>query len=253
MIHVLNYPLLVFAISLITLWVSVHAGNHLREKVRPLEDCHREDFIVVQGAAMTLLGLLIGFTFSMAISRYDQRKDYEEAEANAIGTEYVRAGLLPAADAAKVQGLLREYLNQRVLFYTTRDEKQLRQNSAATYQIQGDLWSVVQARGVAQPTPVIAVVLAGMNDVLNSRGYTEAAWLNRIPVSAWILLLVISMGCNLLIGYGAHGKNIMLFMIFPLAVSVSLFLVADIDSPRRGVIRVHPENLISLSESLHSH
>ena len=57
------------------------------------------------------MGLLIGFTFSMAVSRYDQRKNHEEAEANAIGTEYVRADLLPIADAARARDLLRNYLD----------------------------------------------------------------------------------------------------------------------------------------------
>ena len=76
-------------------------------------------------ATLTLLGLLIGFSFSMAVSRYDQRKNYEEAEANAIGTEYVRADLLPAADAARVRNLLKKYVGQRVLFYTTRNQQRL--------------------------------------------------------------------------------------------------------------------------------
>ena len=86
----------------------------------------------MQGAALTLLSLLIGFTFSMAISRYDQRKTYEEAEANAIGTEYVRLGVLPEADAARVRALLKDYLDQRVLFYTNRDANQLQQVNART-------------------------------------------------------------------------------------------------------------------------
>jgi hypothetical protein len=71
------------------------------QRRRPIDDA-LENFRVVQGAVLTLLALIIGFTFSMAIGRYDQRKNLEEAEANAIGTEYVRADLLPAADAAKV-------------------------------------------------------------------------------------------------------------------------------------------------------
>ena len=70
----------------------------------------REDFGLILAAALTLLRLIIGFSFSMATSRYDQRKNLEEAEANAIGTEYARAGLLPAADAAKVRALLRTSL-----------------------------------------------------------------------------------------------------------------------------------------------
>jgi len=61
----------------------------------------------------------------MAVSRYDQRKNYEEAEANAIGTEYVRADMLSVGDAAKIRELLKRYVDQRVLFYTTRNNKRL--------------------------------------------------------------------------------------------------------------------------------
>jgi hypothetical protein len=252
MIHIMNHPFLIFVISFIMLWLAVRVGNRIQE-VRPLASERRDDFSVVQSAALTLLGLLIGFTFSMAISRYDQRKNYEEAEANAIGTEYVRAGLLPAADTARIQELLRQYLDQRVLFYTTRDAQQLKQIDAQTSQLQNDLWSVVQARGLTQSSVMTVLVVSGMNDVLNSQGYTLAAWLNRIPPAAWILLMAIAMVCNLLIGYGARGKSAILFLIFPFIVSISFLFIADIDSARRGVIRVHPENLIILSQSLHSH
>lgn len=80
-----------------------------------------EEFAAIQGAPLTLLGLIIAFSFSMAVSRYDLRESYEEAGANAIHTEYVRADLLPAADALTVRALLKRYLDQRVLFYETRD------------------------------------------------------------------------------------------------------------------------------------
>lgn len=136
----------------------------------------REDFGIILAATLTLLGLIVGFTFSMALGRYDQRKNYEEEEANAIGTEYARAGLLPAADAAKVRPLLLNYLDQRILFYTTRDEQQLAQIDAQTAKLQAELWSAVQAPAVTQPTPVIALAVSGMNDVFNSQGYTQAAW-----------------------------------------------------------------------------
>jgi len=116
----------------------------------------------------------------MALGRYDQRKNFEEAEANAIGTEYVRADLLPAPDAAKVRELLKTYLDQRVLFYTTRDEAQLHQIDTRTTKLQNDLWSVVQARAAVQPTQTVALAVSGMNDVLNSQGYTQAAWWYRI-------------------------------------------------------------------------
>src|SRR5271166_2435266 len=236
MIRILDFPLLVLALSFIALWLAAFVGNFSLKRVRPLAEDQREDFSIVQGAALTLLSLFIGFTFSMAISRYEQRKNYEEAEANAIGTEYVRAGLLPTADTARVRGLLSNYLDQRVLFYTTRDQRMLRQIDSNTAQLQNELWSAVQARVEGQPTPITALVVAGMNDVLNSQGYTQAAWWNRIPVDAWILLTGIAMGSNLLFGYGARRPGL-LFMVLPLAVSVSFFFIADIDSPRRGLIR----------------
>ncbi len=85
-----------------------------------------------------------------------------------------------------------------------------------------------------------------MNDVLNSQGYTQAAWWNRIPMGAWALMSGIALLSNVLVGYGARKVRVRLFMMLPLVVAVSFFLIADIDSPRRGVIRVHPQNLESL-------
>jgi|SRR5208282_1348102 len=92
--YLLSYPRVFFAFSLVLLWLSAQLGASLRRR-RPLKDDERDDFGIVQTATLTLLGLIIGFSFSMAIVRYDLRKNYEEAEANAIGTEYVRAELLP--------------------------------------------------------------------------------------------------------------------------------------------------------------
>jgi len=106
----------------------------------------------VVGATLTLLGLLIGFTFSMAVSRYDQRKNFEEAEANAIGTEYVRADLLPASAGTRVRELLREYTDQRVLFYTTRNPQSIEKINADTAKLQNELWSAVQTGAATQPS-----------------------------------------------------------------------------------------------------
>jgi hypothetical protein len=250
--NIVEFPFIFSAFSFITFWLAALVGGFFRKRLRPLAEDQREDFDLVQGAALTLMGLLIGFTFSMAISRYEQRKNFEEAEANAIGTEYVRADLLPVADAERVRSLLRNYLEQRVLFYTTRDGQQLRQIDTTTAQLQNNLWSAIRASAATQSTPLVAIAASGMNDVLNSQGYTQAAWWNRIPVEAWVLLAAIAVGCNLLIGYGARRTSTFLFMVLPLAVSVSFFLIADIDSPRGGLTRVLPENLISLSRALHA-
>jgi hypothetical protein len=181
----LNFPLFFFVASFIVLWASAWIGIHLRDRMGRLDDVTRQDFAVVLGATLTLLGLIIGFSFSLAVSRYDQRKNYEEEEANAIGTEYLRADLLPAPYMVKTKTLLARYLSQRILFYQSRDADQLAQINSATAHLEDELWSAVQAPATAQPTAVIALPVAGMNDVLNSQGYTQAAWWNRIPIAAW--------------------------------------------------------------------
>jgi hypothetical protein len=249
----MNFPLAVFVVSFFVLWLSARIGTSFRDNRQELDDAAHADLSLMLGATLTLLGLIIGFTFSMAVSRYEQRKNYEEAEANAIGTEYARADLLPAADAQKMRGLLENYTHQRILFYDARGEQQLRRVDADTALLQTELWSAVLGPAAAQPTPTTALVVSGMNDVLNSQGYTQAAWWNRIPVSAWGLMVMIALCCNLLIGYSIRRSAVesIVFLVLTLVVSMSFFLIADIDSPRGGIIRVRPQNLVSLSQSLH--
>jgi hypothetical protein len=244
-------PWLVFALAFPSMTLAVWIGTLLSRR-HPLQAEARDDFGTIVTATLTLLGLIIGFSFAMALNRYDQRKNYEEAEANAIGTEYVRANLLPAADAATIRALLRRYLEQRLLFYVTRDEQELRQIGVYTSALQAELWSAVRAPALAEPTPVAALAVAGMNDVLNAQGYTQAAWWNRIPLGAWLLMGAIALAANVLLGLGARTAKAasLLFLVLPLVVAIAFFLIADIDSPRRGLIRVVPQNLLSLSQSL---
>jgi len=246
----MNSPLLVFALVLVVLWLSAQGGDLIRKKLLPFQETERDDFTVVLGAMLTLLGLLIGFAFSMAVTRYDQRKNYEEAEANAIGTEYVRADLLPTQDAALVRELLKKYLDQRILFYTTREQHTLSRVNTDTADLQNQLWSAVRSTASTQPTPITALAVSGMNDVLNSQGYTQAAWWNRIPTAAWVLMTVIAVCCNMLLGYSAHHTERRLSLVLPIAVALSFLLISDIDSPRGGNIRVAPQNLLSLAQSL---
>ncbi|WP_231971248.1 hypothetical protein [Polynucleobacter necessarius] len=104
----------------------------------------------------------------------------------------------------------------------------------------------------AQPNASLTLVTAGMNDVINAQGYVQASWWNRIPATTWALMTAIALCANLLVGFGARNfkNNIGLFMIFPLVISVSFFLIADIDSPRGGVIRVEAKNLVALKINL---
>ncbi len=246
-----HYPARIFALAFMTLWLASLAGSWLRTRSGAGEE-RDADLGVILGASLTLLALIIGFSFSMATNRYDQRKTFEEAEANAIGTEYLRADVLPAADAAKVRSLLSLYTHQRIAFYLTQDPARLDQIDRATSQIQAAMWTAVRVPALAQPTPVTALAVAGMNDVINSQGYTQAALWNRIPIAAWCLMGAIALCCVVLFGYSSRSRlaGRQLAFVLPFIIAIAFFLIADIDAPRHGLIRVVPQNLESLSASL---
>jgi uncharacterized membrane protein len=249
---ILDYPLFVlFPIALATMLGATWLGGRYATR-RAVTSDQREEFNVVQTATLTLLGLIIGFTFSMAVSRYDLRKILEEEEANAIGTEYLRADLLPEADAAKVRALLKEYTGLRVRFFSIREGAELAQVNDRTAKLQADLWAAVRAPALAQPNPITALAVSGMNDVINAQGYTQAAWWNRIPHAAWLLMAAIGFCGTFLVGLGAHtpGAQGRVRAVLPIVLAIAFFLIADIDAPRGGLIRVAPQNLISLVDSL---
>jgi hypothetical protein len=219
--------------------------------VWPIGKEEREDFSTVLTATLTLLALIIGFTFAMAVSRYDQRKAYEEAEANAIGTAYLRADLLPGDGAARLRRLLDGYLNQRIAFYEERGSPSAAL-AANRMQLEADLWSTAARAGSTLSNAVVALTVSGVNDVLNSQGYTQAAWLNRIPLAAWALMGLIALFANALLGYLEHQTGLFALLVLPVIISVAFFLIADIDSPKNGVIRIAPQNLQLLAQSLRS-
>ena len=121
-----------------------------------------------------------------------------------------------------------------------------------TSQLQADLWAAVRGPAAAEPTPVAALVFAGMNDVINSQGYTQAAFWNRIPRAAWWLMAAIALCSNVLFGYRSRNSKVArkLALVLPLVISTAFLLIADIDAPRHGLIYVGPQNLESLAKSL---
>jgi hypothetical protein len=224
---------------------SVWFGHVALSRYRTKDTETSEDLGIIQTATLSLLALIIGFTFSMAIDRHDQRKVLEEGEANAIGTEFLRA-------SKATRDLLIQYVDQRILFYYSQDSETIQEIRNKTDQLQVALWNEVHPIARSQPSAAMALVVSGMNDVLNSQGYVQAAWWNRIPYAAWSLMAAIAICANILVGFGARNfeKNTGLFMIFPFVISVSFFLIADIDSPRGGVIRIEARNLLALKNNL---
>lgn len=248
----IGHPEVLFIVLLGVFIAAVAFGALVLRRAAPLPDDDRENFNVVQTATFTLLALVIGFSLSMAVNRYDQRKNLEEEEANAIGTEYARSNLVDASVSAPMKDALVRYTRLRLEDYQTRNAQELTRIGRDTATLQSGLWGLATQAAKDKPTPIGAVVVTGMNDVLNSEDYSEAARINHIPLGVWFLLILIGLFACVVQGYGAKGKvrKGLLVTILPLTISLSLALIADIDSPRGGIIRVQPQNLTRLLQSL---
>ncbi|HEX3472164.1 MAG TPA: hypothetical protein VHT28_13355 [Silvibacterium sp.] len=251
--NLLDDPILVAAITVVLLWFSAWMAALARQRMRyELSEDHRRDFNVILSATLTLLGLIIGFTFSMAVNGFEERDSAEGKEAAAIGTAYARADLMPEAEASQVRDTLRRYTSARIRFYATRNRNERQQIDRDTTQLQNKLWAAAVEPAKAEPNPIKALVVAGINDVVRSERETQAAWWDRIPAPAWALMIVIAVFSNLMLGHGARRTRTALFMVLPVVVAISFFLIAELDSPWEGFIRIDPQNLQSLSDNMHT-
>ena len=250
MLWLVDRPLLFFVATLGLFLGSTSVGVFARIHGHKLTAAERAEFDLVRNAMFTLFGLLIGFAIAMAVNRYDLRKSLEESEANAIGTEYVRLDFMPADAASKARELLKTYIGQRIAYYELRPSEGPTQNAADTAQTMNALWAAIAPAIKANQTNVAALVAEGMNDVLNSYGYTVAAWRNRLPAEVWMLIVLVAACCNFLIGFGAERLSSATHAILPFAASLAIFLIADVEGPHNGFVRVAPVNLIDAAAGM---
>src|SRR5262249_1666294 len=208
----------------------------------------------VPAAVLTLLGLLLGFTFAMAISRHDTRRELVVQEANSIGTTALRARLLPEPQAANVARLLREYVPLRIEAHRATQFSprfaDLAKSSADRHYRFGN---EAVAAAAKQPTPIIASFIASLNETIDYEATRIAAKRNRVPGAVWLLLSSVA-GCGMwLTGWEAgmsRGHPFLARFLFPLLIAVAIALITDIDTPRSGFITLDERPLLELNDSL---
>jgi hypothetical protein len=205
----------------------------------------------LEAGILTLFGLLLAFTFSMAANRYDLRKQIVLDESNAIGTAFLRASALPEGTAANLQRLLRSYLAARLDLYRGGDVSASDAGERAA-RLQKELWRLASEQARRAPTPVAALMLSALNDAIDLREKQSAAFENHIPETLLLFLFLISLTAMGAVGYlnglGSR-RHFVLSALFAMVVSLTLFLVLDLDRPRRGLIRLSHESLLRLQSS----
>jgi hypothetical protein len=197
----------------------------------------------IQGAILGLLALLLGFSFSMAASRFEERKALIRDEANAIGTAYLRTSLLPEPQRTAVRALLAQYVATRFELqakgYTPSG---LKTADAASGRLHGQLWAQAAAAAEQAPTSVMAgLFIASLNDLIDMHGKQVAAMRNRIPASIFFLLFFVAVAALGLTGYGSgprHVHSAVLTLVVSLLVVSVITLIIDLHRPVRGMITV---------------
>lgn len=209
----------------------------------------------ITGAVLGLLALLIGFTFSMAVARFDARQQLVVEEANAIGTTALRARMLPGDAAVRVGGLLGDYTSVRLAFYRAgTDDAALAAAVARTEALQEQLWrQAIEQMRRDERSGAVSLFVQALNEAIDAHGKRLAAMRNHVPASVLLLLGVVTMAALGLVGF---GLGLLEKRQWPAVTLLALLLVAatlvimDLDRPRRGLITISQQSMVDLQRSL---
>jgi hypothetical protein len=200
----------------------------------------------LERATLAILGLLLAFSFSLAVTQYNQRRERAIEDATAIGNFYTCAGLLDEPLRDRLQPLIRRYLERRVLVGHAHDKAAaLRRELPVISQMHGEMSELVR-EAVIQKSPVAGPLINSLNLVISSHAARLAAIHQRMPWSILSLLAVAAIVSMLIVGtqQGAVGeRNFVLITGFVVLVSLVVWVTLDLNQPGTGVISVSQEPL----------
>jgi hypothetical protein len=247
---------LIFLGSIGGFLLSTELGFHLGLRAAAKTSDHaRSQVGTIQGALLGLLALLLGFTFAMAMTRFDQRKLMVLDEANAIGTTYLRAQLLPEPQRREISDLLRRYVKVRLDFYAAgTDDTKLGAVNKATAQLQAQLWELGRIPSEKDPRAVsYGLFLQSLNEVIDLHNKRLTAVENHVPEIILLLLYFVAVVATGLIGYGCglgEVRNFFVTVVAAVLIAAVIFVIIDLDRPRRGLIRVSQARMLELHDSM---
>jgi uncharacterized membrane protein YtjA (UPF0391 family) len=248
--------LLVFLALVATYWVATEIGHRLGLRIRArCDESDKTHVGSLQAALLGMLALLLGFSFAMAVSRYELRKSLVLKEANAIGTTYLRTDFLPVDQGQEARRLLRAYVDSRLEFVESGlDAAALERTHATASSLQAQLWSItgVAAAQDAKSVPT-GLLIASLNDVIDVSEERRAAFDNHVPEAVLALIVAVSCGALGFIGCSsgmAGRKQRVPTITFTILSALILLVILDMDRPRNGLIQVSQDSMLRLQASL---
>ena len=243
----------VFLATVAVVLLAVDGGFRLGQyRRRRSEQEDRPPVGEMVAATLALLAFMLAFTFGLAASRFDVRRGLVIDEANAIGTTYLRAGLLPEPHRSDVRNLLREYVDVRL---EAVQPGKLSQSISRSEELHARLWAHAVAVGEKNPgSIVVGLFIASLNEVIDLHAKRLALGVrNRIPGTIWAALSFVAIIGTSVMGYHAglagSGRSLAILALV-LAFSAVVTLIADLDRPQEGLLRVSQQTMIDLQKTL---
>jgi hypothetical protein len=241
----------VSVLLLIGMLVFIDAGYRIGRRRRSRNpDASTESVGAVDAAVFGLLGLTLAFTFGGASDRLAVRRAQIVQEANAIGTAYLRVDLLPPSEQPPIRALFRQYLELRIeVFDKFLDRSASNAALAKSNQIQAEIWSRSVAACQKSPNPATPMLaLPALNEMIDIAAARTMATLIHAPLIIVALLVMLSFLGALLSGYTMSlqaRRNPLHMILFALAISMTVYVVLDLEYPRAGLI-----NLTSMDQAI---
>jgi len=237
---------------LIATEIGYQIGKRIKEphinKLKP----HVES---IQTSVIGLLALLIGFTFAMSITRYENRKQFLVEEADAIETSFLRSQILEEPYHTQLAALLKQYIDNRLEYLTVGlDSYKLNQALARTNDLQQKMWSIgIEAAKHDQRYEYAALALSSLNELINLHNLRLQAALNQVPETILFLIILVTAFSMALTGYDMgldKQRNVYITAYLAVLIAAVTIVIIDLDRPGRGMIKENMSSMIRLSEEM---
>lgn len=237
---------------LLVVLFSVEFGYRLGKYRRSRREEEKEAPLgTMVGATLGLLAFILAFTFGLAANRFDNRRQVLLDEANAIGTTYLRAGMLPES-GEQIRGLLREYVSVRLNAVRSQN---LAEGIRRSEDIQQKVWTEAETVGNKNPNSiVVGLFIQSLNEMIDLHAKrVQAGVRSRIPGAIWLGLFAVACLSFATMGYhaGLSGtRRSLAILAVAVTFSVVIELIADLDRPLEGVLRVSQQALLDVQQSM---
>jgi hypothetical protein len=248
----LDRPWLLGLITGIILSFAIEAGQRTAARFQVQDDTNRkEQMVAIRDGLFVLVSLLLGFTLALAVPRFAERRSLLIDEANSIGVAYLRAETLPPSNRDQAQQLLRQYVDARIdLDNAGLDQARINEDARHAKQIQEHLWDGAVDVTRTDRSAISAAYMSSLNQIVDLHEKRISASENRIPPGIWILIFSVSLIAVFARGLTLARRFWLTLLLAPLTIAIVVALIADLDTPSRGLIRLDQSAMLRIKAEM---